>query len=126
MRLDSKAEIEDCEDQLRRAMLTSDVAALEQLLAPEAVFIDQVGARVSREQDLAIHRSGLLALDTFAVRERDVRLIGDSAIVWLTVELGGRYSAQPFGGVFAYTRVWHRSSGRWRIEAAQCSAVPSA
>lgn len=50
------------EDQLIKAMLKSDVEALESLIADELLFINHEGQRVTKAQDIEIHASGTIKL----------------------------------------------------------------
>lgn len=119
-----RLEIEGAEERLRRAMLASDVALLEDLLSDACVFTNQDGMRLSKADDLTAHRSSLLEIDRLEVRDEPIiRILGNSAIVCVTTELAGAYDGEAFGGVFAYTRLWHRTDGRWRVEAAHCSSA---
>ena len=123
--MDDMAQIEQAETRLRAAMLAGDVKTLDTLLSPDMVFTDQAGARQTKADDIAAHRSGLLRIERLNPEGRAViRVLGDTAIVCLTLELAGTYDDQLFGGTFAYTRIWHRSpSNKWQIEAAHCSSV---
>lgn len=117
-------EVEQVEKELRNAMLSSDLETLDNLLSDELVFTNHHGHRLSKAEDLAAHSSGLLSIDRLEPRaEPTIRLIGDSAIVNVTLDLAGTYDGQPFAGAFAYSRIWYRLSGKWRIEAAHCSSV---
>lgn len=125
--MENAAEIESCEQQLRNAMLNSDVAQLDRLLSDGMIFTNQDGGRLTKADDIAAHQSGLLVIETLSEQgERITRRIGDAAIVWLTTEVVGTYAGQPFGGTFVYSRVWHRKNGRWQVELAHCSSVGSA
>jgi hypothetical protein len=118
------SEIEDHEEQLRQAMLNSDVGRLERLLSPSLIFTNQDGTRLTKEDDLATHRSGNLKIETLEqVGEVTIRLLGDTAIVCLNAALTGSYAEQPFGGTFAYSRIWYRQAGAWQVEMAHCSQV---
>ena len=123
--MDDTAQIEQAEARLRSAMLASDVDALDELLSADLVFTNQAGIRLTKSDDLAAHKSGLLRIDRLEPKTTPIiRLLGDSAIVCVTVELAGAYDSQGFGGAFAYSRVWHRHpDGRWQIEAAHCSTA---
>jgi ketosteroid isomerase-like protein len=123
--MDDRAQIEHAEGRLRAAMLASDVATLDVLLSPDMIFTNQVGARLDKGDDLGAHQSGLLRIEQLdPIEPLLIRLLGDSAVVCVTVQLSGSYDAQPFSGTFAYTRCWHRLPGdQWRIEAAHCSPV---
>lgn len=122
---DAAAEIAAAEERLRRAMLDGDVAALDLLLSHDMLFTGADGARMDKQQDLAAHRDGLLRLErAVPVAPPLVRIIGDAAIVAVTMDLAGRFDDVPFAGRFAYTRLWCRADeGGWRIEAAHCSSA---
>ncbi|HVJ41524.1 MAG TPA: nuclear transport factor 2 family protein [Dongiaceae bacterium] len=111
------------EAQLRQAMLTSDVDALEMLLAEDLIFVDPQGRVLDKAADLAAHRSGLLQLDQLDFAETEVRPQGDVAVVVTRSSLSGRYQGQVFAGDFRYTRVWRRSGRGWRVVAGHCSSV---
>lgn len=126
--MDDTSAIEEAEGRLRAAMLAGDTDALDALLDPDTVFTDQAGVRMGKAEDLAAHRSGLLRIERIEpLAPALVRVLGDAAIVAVTVAIAGRYAEQGFGGRFAYTRLWHRGAdGQWRVAAAHCSAVADA
>lgn len=105
-------------------MLAGDVAELDRLLGDHAIYTDHAGRRVGKRDDLAAHASGLLRVERIERRALAlVRVLGDTAVVSVDVDLEGSYAGAPFAGAFAYTRVWHRSDSGWRIEAAHSSAI---
>lgn len=113
------------EAELRAAMLASDIAALDALLHDELSFTDQSGNRLSKADDLAAHKSGLLKLETIdTVGPLDIRHWGACATVCVTVDLAGFYDSESFFGRYAYSRVWHERNGQWRVVLAHCSPVP--
>lgn len=119
-----RLEIEQSEEKLRSAMLASDVGQLEEILSDATVFTNQDGVRLSKADDIAAHRSGLLKIDKLDVKgEPIIRVMDNSAIVCVTIELTGTHGGEAFGGIFAYSRIWHRTGDRWQIEAAHCSSV---
>ncbi|MBE1526880.1 ketosteroid isomerase-like protein [Sphingopyxis sp. OAS728] len=118
--------IAEAEAALRMAMLASDVATLDALLDDELCFTDQSGNRLSKANDLAAHKSGLLELETIdIVGSPDIHRWGDCATVCVTVDLAGFYDGESFFGRFAYSRVWHERHGRWRLVLAHCSPLPA-
>ncbi|RSC37146.1 nuclear transport factor 2 family protein [Agrobacterium sp. FDAARGOS_525] len=122
--MEGVVEIERCEQQLREAMLRSDVAQLDLLLSDTLIFINQDGARLTKADDIAAHRTGLLTITALSEKgERIIQSFGDTATVCLTTEVAGEYALQKFVGTFAYSRVWHHKDGRWQVVLAHCSAV---
>ncbi len=113
----------ELEERLERAMRTSDVPALDELLADDLLFTNHQGLVVTKQEDLDVHRSGLLKLDSLVASDRSIRPLGHVAIVAVRVQLAGRHADQPFEGTFRYTRVWALQGIRWRIVAAHASVV---
>lgn len=108
-------------------MLHSDVAQLNLLLSDTLIFINQDGARLTKADDIAAHRSGLLAITALSPHgDRIIQRFGDTVIVCLTTDVSGKYAEQQFGGTLAYSRVWHHQGGRWQVVLGHCSAVVSA
>src|SRR3546814_19616454 len=74
--------IERCEEQLREALLNSDVGLLDSLLGDDLIFTNQDGMRLTKADDIAAHQSGLLAIETLSQQgERIIRRLGDTALV---------------------------------------------
>lgn len=111
------------EAQLRKAMLAGDLKVLDALLADDLVFTDQTGNRLTKADDLATHRLGRLKITQINISDQHVRPSGTCAIVTLVANVSGSFDGHGFSGRFAYTRVWERSDGNWRVAAAHCSAA---
>jgi len=119
-----EAQIVDAEERLRTAMLGSDVSALDELLAPELIFTNHLGQLLGKEDDLAVHRLGMLKVKDLRPSEQRVRLNGDVAIVSVRMQLSGTYDGKPGNGDFRFTRVWALSPLKtWRVVAAHSGIV---
>jgi len=114
-----QAQIVEAEEQLRTAMLSSDVDALDQLLAPDLVFTNHLGQLLGKSDDLAAYRSRALRIEGLVPSEQCVRVLGEVAVISVRMQVSGTYGAAPANGDFRFTRVWARSQGRrWQIVAA--------
>ena len=120
------APINALEDRLRDAMLKSDVAALDSLIADELIFTNPAGALLTKEMDLEAHRSGAQRMHSILPSEQQVLHYGDTAIVNVKALLSGSFEGLPFSGEFRYTRVWHMENGHWRVVAGHCSPIVNA
>jgi ketosteroid isomerase-like protein len=119
-----EAQIVEAEDRLRAAMLSSDVDSLEELLAPELMFTNHLGHLLGKEDDLAAYRSGMLKVKELTASEKQVRLIGEVAIVSVRMQLAGAYDGSPANGDFRFTRVWALSAQKkWRVIAAHVGRI---
>lgn len=78
-------QIAKSEEQLRLAMLRSDVNSLDKLLAPELIFTNHLGQVLTKKDDLVAHQSGTLKIEVLTPSEEHIQLIGDVAIVHVRV-----------------------------------------
>jgi ketosteroid isomerase-like protein len=118
---ESISALEEC---LRQAMLTSDVAALDELIAPELLFTSHLGQRITKQQDLAMHRSGILKLTALDPTDQQMQLSDRYAVVSVCMHLLGTYDGAAVDQQIRYTRVWAISSaGTWQVVAGHASAV---
>jgi ketosteroid isomerase-like protein len=115
--------IRELEEQLRQAMTSSDVKALDALLADDLSFVDATGKVWSKSDDLNGHRYGMQRIDRLDVEEQSVRLYGAFAVTVTRVALSGTFAGAPFAGSLRYTRTWGETAGGWRVVAAQCGLV---
>ena len=100
-------------------MLSSDVAALDELLAPDLIFTNHLGQLLGKNDDLAVYRSGVLKIAELGPSEQHVRVLGESAVVSVRMQVSGTYEGAPANGDFRFTRMWARSQqGRLQIVAA--------
>jgi ketosteroid isomerase-like protein len=120
-----EAAILACEERLQRAMMDSDVAALDELIAPDLMFTNHMGQVVSKEDDLDAHRAGLLKIDGMMPSGRRIVVISENvAVVSVLMRISGSYMETPVGGAFRYTRVWQQSpEGAWKIVAGHSCIV---
>jgi hypothetical protein len=117
-------EISRLEDKLRQAMLTSNVATLDELIADTLMFTMIDGSVLGKEDDLATHRSGALKIVALEPSDQRVQMYDDVAIVAVRMRMRGTYAGADFEGVNRYTRVWLRTRGHWQIIAGHVSPVP--
>lgn len=120
----AEARIRAAEERLRQAMLHSDVAVLDELLAPELVFTSHLGQVIGKQDDLDFHRSGLFKLNELSASEQRIRIHGDVAVVCVLMHLSGSHAGAAFDSMIRYTRVWSLSPDHPpRIVAGHASAV---
>ncbi|GGD93146.1 nuclear transport factor 2 family protein [Caballeronia grimmiae] len=115
--------IRELEEQLRQAMLSSDVKALDALLADDLSFVDATGKVWTKADDLNGHRYGMQRIDRLDVEEQSIRVYGAFAVTVTRVALSGTFAGAPFAGSLRYTRTWGETAGGWRVAAAQCGLV---
>jgi Domain of unknown function (DUF4440) len=107
----TESQIIAMEERLRQAMLNSDVAELDTLIAPELIFTNYLGQLVTKEQDLEIHRSGILDFRELMPSERHIQLQEGFSVVSVKMHILGSYAGVEIDELYRFTRVWAISSG---------------
>lgn len=119
-----ESQIEAAEERLRLAMLASDVEALDVLIAPNLIFTTHLGTVVSKQDDLAIHRSGVLKIQSIAPSERKICVLGQVVYVSVRVRLSGTFNGSAFQDDIRFSRVWQLSPNLgWQVIAGQATVV---
>lgn len=98
--------IQDLEERLRKAMLQSDISVLDELISPELIFTSHFGQIISKEDDLAFHRSGALKLCKLTPSDQRILIKHDVAIVSVLMRLEGQFGGTDINEQLRYTRVW--------------------
>jgi hypothetical protein len=111
------------EEELRRAQLAGDVAALDRLLDDELVFTGIDGRLYAKADDLTLHRSGKLRITRMDPGERRVLRLGPVVVVSVRMEAAATVDGAEVSGPLRYTRVWYERPGGWRVVAGHMSAV---
>jgi ketosteroid isomerase-like protein len=112
------------EERLRRAQLTGDVAALDELIADDLQFVLHDGSVCTKQMDLDAHRAGVFKFMHIEFSEQRITRSGDVAVVTTRARLAGTSSGQPFKGEMRYLRTWMNRDGRWRIVAGSVNPIP--
>jgi hypothetical protein len=103
----AEAVVLEAEDSFRIAKLKNDVKALDQIVAPEYIGVNQYGVIRNKAEVIELFRAFKLAALTPV--DAAVRISGDTAGV--TGRFTERNEAREEKLMF--TRVWQRRAGRW-------------
>ena len=113
---DDRADIPTVERALYRAMIARDLAALEAILADDAVYIHSTAVGENKQGYLDGVRDGLYEYGSIESDDVSVRYCGDVAIqtgtVRMTVSARGE-AKTPIALLF--TLVWKREARGWRL-----------
>ncbi|HEX6945276.1 MAG TPA: nuclear transport factor 2 family protein [Casimicrobiaceae bacterium] len=116
---DPVAELQDLETRRATAMVGADVATLERLFAPELRYGHANGVTETRSELLARLRSGALRYERLELRDLDVRLAGDVALVRGFAAVRAVGTAGKVDATLAYLGVYVYRDGRWQLVAYQ-------
>ena len=121
----SEAGLLSAERALQAAQIAGDVAALDRLLHDRLVAIGPDGARHTKDQDLAAHRSGSSVITELVEEDVEVLVAGSTGVTFFTGTLSGTFGGQPMSARMRYTRTWvYDDEAGWRILAAHIAVQP--
>jgi hypothetical protein len=112
----SKQEIEGLEAELAQAMIHNDLVALDRLLADEVIFTDPQGGVINKEQDLALHRAGVLVVATYEIDDLTSLVLDSTAVTNMKVKVVGIFKNEPFEGIYRYTRTYLKRNEQWLLD----------
>jgi ketosteroid isomerase-like protein len=116
MSLKVETQIRACEERLYAAMLASDVAELDALIADDLLFTGPTGELATKAMDLELHRSGGTQFLELTPKELEIRVWSEEfALASAKVFLRGTYLGQAFAGEYRYTRIWRKGPHGWQI-----------
>lgn len=124
MASDLRNQISAVEERLRLAMLASDHTVLDELISAELVFTNHLGQLGGKQDDLALHRSGILKFHLLQASELQVQADAQLAVVSVRMAVAGSYDGAAFSEDLRYTRIWRSSTdGKWQIVAGHSCRV---
>jgi hypothetical protein len=124
MQCETTSRIIAAEERLRAAMLASDAAALDELISPALMFTNHLGQVFGKQDDIALHRSGVLRFLRMDPSESQLKIYAKLCIVSVRIAVAGTFGGAAFEADLRYTRVWHLSEkGHRQIVAGHSSAV---
>jgi ketosteroid isomerase-like protein len=121
---ESRHEIDQLEDSWRNAILKSNTAAMDRLLAEDYLAITDSGLVQTKAQTLANLKSGRMHMASLNVSDRKVRFYGRTAVVTSLAAVQATTSEGNISGNYRYTRVYARdSAGIWKIVSFEASKI---
>jgi ketosteroid isomerase-like protein len=121
---ESRHEIDQLEEVWRDAVLKSNTAAMEGLLADDYMAITANGTLQTKEQALANLRAGRFRFITLDISDRKVRFYGTTALVTSLAEIHATTPEGEISGSYRYTRVYVRDEkGEWKIVSFEASRI---
>jgi ketosteroid isomerase-like protein len=121
---ETRHEIDQLEDIWCNALLRSNVAAMDALLADDFMAITSSGTLQTRDQALASLRSGQTHFTAINISERKVRFYRTTALVTSLAQVKGTAGGHDISGSYRYTRVYVRDDkGKWKVVSFEASRI---
>ena len=113
-------------DEMLQANLKGDAGFYEKYYAEDATIVHGNGKLVTRDQDIADLKTGSLKYESIDVKQKTIRVYGDTAVVHLLITFKGSLNGQPFAPIdLRRTVVWVNQKGSWKVIAWQVTRAPS-
>lgn len=125
-------EILRLEEDLGRAEMRADVAALERIYADDVMVmtpfgtIDKAAAMAEFHLIASKVAAGQASLETFDKEEIKARAYGETAVTNYRLSATGRYEGQDISQQFQIMNVWMKREGRWQIVARHSAIIEQA
>lgn len=111
------------EQELREAMQTRDIFALDTFLHDDLVFINHEGSYVTKEMDLEAHRTLAVRYTKVSSTDLQIKPTKDGAVTISRIRLEGQEGDKKISGDFIYTRVWQLIGEQYQVIAGHCSML---
>lgn len=118
-------EIIKLEEELRLAMLSSDVKKLDELIADSLLFVAPNGQIATKQMDLDAHKSGLQKMTKLIQSDQTIEIHENTAIVTVKAEIEGTFGEASINGIYRYLRVWQKINDKFQIIAGSVALILS-
>jgi len=119
----SKDFIIKVEQEILNAMKNCDVKKLDELLHEKLLFNIPNGQTITKTMDLETYSSGNMTINEIKSSEQEINLIGENAIVSVTLEMRGKYLDYSLDGKYKILRVWKLLNDQWKVIAGSSSKI---
>jgi len=121
---EGRHDIDQMEEAWRKAVLTGNVAVMDDLLDDDYIAIGANGTLHTKEETLAWMRSARRHITSIELSDSKVRFYGATALVTSFAHVTGVNAEGEAIGDFRYTRVYVRDAeGKWKIVSFEASRI---
>lgn len=108
-------EIKKLEEELRLAMLSSDVKKLDILISDNLIFLGPDGSVATKQMDLDAHAAGLQKMTKLEPSEQKIQIFGNYAVVTVKMSIEGKFGDFDISGDYRYIRNWSKTNSGWKV-----------
>lgn len=121
-----KEQIQQLEEQLNAALVGAKLDVLETLVSDNFIFTDHMGVVHSKAEELALHASKYVDVQSIVSSGKQIIVTGQTAVVSDQVDMQGEYDSIQSSSVFKSTRVWGQvDSDNWQLLAIHMTLLDS-
>jgi hypothetical protein len=107
-----------------KALIAKDRAGIEANMAPEFRQIRGGGHIANREEFIKDVLDPAFSMDPYKVEDFEIRLFGDTALLYGRIRMSGRDGADRWNAHFRYIDTYVRRNGKWSVVSVQVTPMP--
>jgi uncharacterized protein (TIGR02246 family) len=111
------------DEEMAQAVVAGDLKRLEDVYAPDYVYVGSEGRQITRAERLEAFRTGRLRYVATKHTDTSVRVYGDTAVVQGVTHSRVISNGREIDGDFRYVGVWVLRDGKWRIVLTQATRI---
>jgi len=116
--------VEKVDDEIFDAARKGDAAVFEKILADNYIRIGGDGRMSTKAETVDLYKSGRLKWDTIDLKNRKVRMFGNTAIVTREANVKGHMGSNEISGTYRDTAVYVKmKNGQWQYMSFQTTKV---
>jgi hypothetical protein len=119
----TKQHVIDLEQKLIEGIRSSNIQFLGNILHDNLLFIAPDGNVITKEIDLASHRSGAMKVEKIISNIEAINIIGDCAVVIVVYDTKGSMLGNPIQGKFRYIRIWKQFNDGLKVIGGSCCKI---
>jgi ketosteroid isomerase-like protein len=120
---DDERAIHTLEEEIEAATGRNDADALSTLWAPDYMFVNPAGLRLTRDDRLQLFRSGSTRLERYTRDQESIRIYGTTAIVFFRSTVAGARGDLDISSRRRVTMIIVKRDGRWQAVSQQTSRI---
>ncbi len=119
-----KQAVEKLDDEIFDAAKKGDTAVFEKILADDYIRIGDDGQMLNKAETVDAYKSGRIKWDTIDLKNRKVRVYGNTAIVTREDNMKGHIGSNEISGTYRRTIVYVKmKNGQWQDVTFQSTKV---
>lgn len=118
-----KEDIVKLEYDLIEAIKTSDIDFIDNVLHDDLQFLTPNGQVITKEMDLASHKSKQMTVEVLIPTFETCKIIGDTAISIVVYDAKGTMLGKSISGQFRYIRNWQVFNDSIKIVSGACLQI---
>jgi ketosteroid isomerase-like protein len=122
----AEQEVSAIADQMIQAWLKSDTSFFDKNSTADYTAIHSDGRLTTKAEEMDAFQSGALKYEHIGLREKKIRVYGNTALVISLSSSKGTLNGKPFSGDFRTTRTWVKQGGNWKMAAFQSTRAAAA